>query len=834
MDITCNYPPQEILKAPLGRSHPNYEYIILWMVNNNEACTWSNLQVNKIVSRSTLSIYLKKLIKRGYIEKSEFNQYRITPKGKIIYYDLSLDRKTKRRLSYPPKVILARRNYDHWILWMVYNNNFLKWSDFLDDTTPVFINQSSLSKNLNELKEKGFVRKEAKEYRITQAGKSEYSSMLSHYNLDRQSILEEESKRIKEITKKTIKFFEKFKIKDDEIRFRFLNNVLKLPFTVLKSMDNEDDYNKIMLFLSINHPNQYPDYISLEFFAKKYNIEQVILNFHILHIVDKNKYPVKFFKLEVVPDKTYYLQVNEKLERMLNVIVEDHITRLTYLNKLYEESSKGTSPLTMESTVNAILDEICDNLFHTDLRTALMKFLPDYINYLAYKIEKERKLLDTFDKLEGLIWQEVQASNLSNPKAPIIGQNEANYYLDPVILEVLEPYYASLLGSIYKTAQPLMEKKDYNKTLKIVNSAIKTNQKKISLIIFKAVILCYLNRNLDAIEFLNKNVDLLKVTEKPQLYASYHFTLAFSSMTLGNFEYALDITNKVLSALPEHPLSFALKGLILGYNCIHKFNREKSEKDYGLNELDNAINLESTETNKARYYQLKSQILLELKRREDAIDAIDSAIDLTPGKFDLYHSKNRILIYYDQYNDILMLLDKMLKKFPENEKDLRLKKASILKKTKNVLAGLEIIDKLIEKYPEDNDLINYKAVWLQYLNRKEEALKMIKELIERVPEIGVYHDTYGEILMFFREYEAAVKEFQKAMELSSYEWFIYQTYIKLGICYKELGDYELAVENLKKGKELTNKYLIDIDTKRQWLTIAELFLAEIAQLETEF
>ena len=202
--------------------------------------------------------------------------------------------------------------------------------------------------------------------------------------------------------------------------------------------------------------------------------------------------------------------------------------------------------------------------------------------------------------------------------------------------------------------------------------------------------------------------------------------------------------------------------------------------------------------------------------------------------FDLYHLKNRILIYYDKYNEVLILLDKLLKEFPENEKDLKLKKASILKKKKNVVAGLEIIEELIDKNPEDYDLLNYKAVWLQYLNRKKESLKTINDLINRFPNNGIYYDTYGEILMYFEEYSSAIAQFQKSIKLISFEWFIYQTYIKLGICYKELNNFELAISNLKKGKELTNKYPSDIDTKNKWMIIAELFLADIAQIEENF
>ena len=142
------YPPGEILNPILGKA--DYEYIILWMLDNNNICEWADFTVE--ISESTLSGHLKKLMNKGYIEKPEKGKYLITIRGKDRYNDLSYDKKSgKRRVKYPPKVILKRRNYDHWILWMVYNNYSCKWSDFKQE--PLSINQSSLSTNLNLLLE---------------------------------------------------------------------------------------------------------------------------------------------------------------------------------------------------------------------------------------------------------------------------------------------------------------------------------------------------------------------------------------------------------------------------------------------------------------------------------------------------------------------------------------------------------------------------------------------------------------------------------------------------------------------------------------------------------
>ncbi|MFX1476897.1 MAG: tetratricopeptide repeat protein [Promethearchaeota archaeon] len=115
------------------------------------------------------------------------------------------------------------------------------------------------------------------------------------------------------------------------------------------------------------------------------------------------------------------------------------------------------------------------------------------------------------------------------------------------------------------------------------------------------------------------------------------------------------------------------------------------------------------------------------------------------------------------------------------------------------------------------------------MGEKEESFKILKELIEIEPQKGIYHDTFGEILITFKEYEKAIEEFQKAIEFDNNEWYIYQTYIKLGICYTVLENLKLAENFLKKGRELTTKIISDIESKNKWLAIGNLFLAEIEE-----
>ncbi len=629
-----NYPPKKIHDHSKLKK-PNYDHILLWMLSNNDICKWADLHQEPIeIPTGTLSRHLDKLKRKGFVENYARGYYKITSEGKRKFHELSSANKKNRKLNYPPNIILkSGRNYSHWILWMVYNNNYTKRSDFLVD--PLSINQSSLSKNLSLLIEKGFIIKEDGKYIITRVGKSEYSRMLQSYDLDRQTILEEEGKRIEEITKKTIRFLEKYNIKDKDIQFRFLNNLLRLDYEKVKPiLKDEEVFHKILLFLSNNHPDGYPGFISSEDFSKAYKIKKTTLDYYLDEVSEGKIYPLRFFKITQPSGEQYYFQSEGKLERILRVITENQINKIYYLGKLFSKPTPELSTVDMNSIITNIADKSCEILFNKDLNAALREFLPEYINYLAYKIETKRKLKETHDKLEGIIWQ-----NMTD-----VFQSQ--------ITESLENQY------------------------------------------------------------------------------------------------------------------------------------------------------------------------------EEQIKGIDKEIELKPENLDLYYLKIRKLIYFNKYQEAIRLMDNMLDLFPENEKDIKILTAAVLKRMQNINAGLEIINQLIQKFPEDNDLICYKAYWMQYLDNKEESLKIIQQIIKKEPENGLYQDTYGEILMYFEDYDEAAKKFLRAIVIGSDDWYIYQTYIKLGICYKALGNHDLALRNLKKGKELTKKSTSDTETKQKWLKISDLFLTE--------
>jgi tetratricopeptide (TPR) repeat protein len=829
-----NYPPREIFDSSLIKNR-NFEHIILWMLSNNESCRWADFKENPInLKQATLSKYLRILIDLGYIENFKRGHYRITSKGKERFNLLSQSSQIKRKLSYPPKIILRKRRYDHYILWMLYNNEYCKWSDFRDESSRVYINQSSLSKNLNLLRDKGFIGQEKSNYKITPAGKVEYSRMLKIYDLDRQSILDEESKRIQEITKQLISFFEKFEITSDNIKFRFLNNVLKLPYErVRETLRNEEDFKKILLFLAINHPEEYPNYISPAEFSKTYDIKKTELDYFIEKIVEENIFELKFFKLEVFPDQQYYFQVDEYLEKILRTTVDNYITRYTYLNRIY---GNIVSSVNIKEFIKKISKDLCGNILHNELENSLVKFLPNYIKYLAYKLETEKKLLDRTDKFEGIAWQDITAlfqnGNGQNRAFQAIPANNMDvYHLDPNIFGILKPYFKLIIPLAYQKVYPLTKKKEYNKALALLNSLENVNQNDILILVFKAMILSLLNRNHDANELLKDQLGILYELKDSQIYASAFFVLVFSYISLGDITNAQNISDKIFEFYPEHPLSFAVKGLILGYNIIYNFKINDVREDEAFDFIDKAILLDPNKSNKSLYYQFKAFILQYMKRSESALEAINDAIKLNPKKDDLYLNKISILKALKQYEDALNLIDNRIREVQYNNKEYYIQKIKILKREGKTEESLEVIDELIETDPENYDLLNHKAYWLGNMGKKEEAIETIENLINIVPNNGNFHDSYGEILMEFEQYEDAIEQYKKAIEIEPHGWFTYQSYIKMGKCYKMLGDYDSALDNIKKGKKLTYSCFCDFQTKKYWDDHADKLITEINELK---
>jgi len=256
--------------------------------------------------------------------------------------------------------------------------------------------------------EKGYIKTDNKEYRITKTGESKYSKILKKYDLDYQTILKAEIKRIEDIKEKTIQFLGKHEIDNDKIKIVFLDLINHLDYSKSENLlSDKEDYYKILLFFSINHPNMYPEFISSEEFSTKFDIKIATLNFFIQNIVEENLYGLKFFNLKFDGNGSYYFRVEEKFEKMLNLIIDENIIKFSFLYKLQPNIPKDEKNLQTINLVENIVEDIYNNMFDQKVKPYIMKFLPDYVNYLYTNFKKKDYTDNVIETFKGMAYQNI-------------------------------------------------------------------------------------------------------------------------------------------------------------------------------------------------------------------------------------------------------------------------------------------------------------------------------------------------------------------------------------------------------------------------------------------
>ena len=279
---------------------------------------------------------------------------------------------------------------------------------------------------------------------------------------------------------------------------------------------------------------------------------------------------------------------------------------------------------------------------------------------------------------------------------------------------------------------------------------------------------------------------------------------------------------------PNHPISYLTKALVLGYNLIYKFKLHEPNVDTFIGLIERAIALEEINYNKTKFRLLQAHVLQGIGQYDDAIEAIDRAINIIPNQYNYYLIKVMFLIGAKRLFEALEAIDECIDKDPLLKKRLLLVKTYIYFNEKQYQEAYEISEELTELYPDDIGFVNNKAITLAYLNRKEEAIETAEYLLSLNPKLGNSYDTYGEIMMTFKEYEDAIKKYEKAIEVEPTGWFAYWSYIKMGKCYQELGNYDKALEIYEKAKKMAEK-LYPTDTKCYEYDV-DKYLSEIKSL----
>ena len=218
--------------------------------------------------------------------------------------------------------------------------------------------------------------------------------------------------------------------------------------------------------------------------------------------------------------------------------------------------------------------------------------------------------------------------------------------------------------------------------------------------------------------------------------------------------------------------------------------------------------MQQSEKKLSRYYQLESYILNETDGFDEAIKAIDKAIELSPEHFDIYFTKTHIyLTYDDKHEELLEFYDELFEKFPHEGKDLHTIKSFTYFAMGNLPEGIKTLEEGLKLYPNAKGMLNNLSIFLSETGKFEEAVEAIEKALKIDPLEANLYDTYGEILMNGKKYKAAIEKFTQALSINPAGWFAFHTFLKLSKCYRNLGMPDEAETCFEKAKILTEKVL---------------------------
>ncbi|WML33915.1 tetratricopeptide repeat protein [Clostridium sp. OS1-26] len=343
----------------------------------------------------------------------------------------------------------------------------------------------------------------------------------------------------------------------------------------------------------------------------------------------------------------------------------------------------------------------------------------------------------------------------------------------------------------------------------------------------------------NAIEYLRR---ALSIKENPQ----YYYRIA---------EIEFNLLNEEEKALEMCKKAIILKGKTLEFcRLLGEIHNEMGHYREAIESLSEAIKVQEDSDayffRGIAYCNLAIEIANSSKGSmeevadlyENAIDDYDEAIELDPNNVILYFKRAELgYEIFSEREEVIEYYEKIVELEPENE-DAYVRMAEIYAElgnskkqekyykdvlninSNNLKANVGLADYYYEQNKYKNALayinlaieLNSDEEWLRLaqgecyceLKQYDKALQVYNNILENSENESVY-DYRGDVYFSLKQYDKSISDYLKFIELKPESKGVYY---RLGLAYKENGDYNKAIESLNKAIKLlpNNKELLDL------------------------
>ncbi|MBN2003984.1 MAG: tetratricopeptide repeat protein [Anaerolineae bacterium] len=186
---------------------------------------------------------------------------------------------------------------------------------------------------------------------------------------------------------------------------------------------------------------------------------------------------------------------------------------------------------------------------------------------------------------------------------------------------------------------------------------------------------------------------------------------------------------------------------------------------------------------------------------EDALNAYNAALDLTPDLVEAYSNRGLIYAQQGQYELALDDINEMLRFSPENPEYYGIRGVTYF--------DLGEYEKAIDDF--DNALVSIRDPTFyytrgnahKYLGEYEQAIEDLTEAITLYSEFAWAYNSRGEVHLMLQEYDLALKDFEEAKRIDS-QWATPR--INLGDEFLRRGEYETALAEYDSAMMVSKQY----------------------------
>ena len=201
----------------------------------------------------------------------------------------------------------------------------------------------------------------------------------------------------------------------DEIKFIFVDWLNNFPHKSIKSViPVEDDFHKLLLFLSINHPLNYPLYCPLDQFSKEYELNKSILDFFLENVIISTDFGFKFFKIRLSENQLYYFRESDKFEKRLKMILDEFIQSHSYLHPIQSAVSKEELEIQSADVLQKVTLEVSKFFFNSSLKSSLLYFIKEYMAFLHESAQKRGYTDDVLENYKQVLFENIARLDMDN------------------------------------------------------------------------------------------------------------------------------------------------------------------------------------------------------------------------------------------------------------------------------------------------------------------------------------------------------------------------------------------------------------------------------------